>query len=184
MKNKASDIAAYKYTSNDCFLIDANVWLYVGAPPSANIASATETYSAALKNIFQSKSTVFLSSTILSEYLNTYVRIEFNAHHKNNYKDFKTFRNSADFQAVGAKASADAQVIAKLCVPMDDRFSSCTLDDVFKDFESGINDFNDSVIIHFCREHTCKLITHDSDFTTGGIDILTGNNRLLSACPA
>lgn len=183
MKNKALDIQTYNYKDRENFLIDANIWLYVSAPPFANIRGETLQYSAVLKDLLKSKANIYISSTILSEYLNRYIRIEFNAHHKNKYENFKAFRKSAEFLAVGAKAAGEAKDIAKICVSKDDNFSSCGINDVLCDFESGVNDFNDGVILHFCRTHDCKLITHDGDFTVGGIDVLTSNKKLLAECP-
>ncbi|MEX4003602.1 PIN domain-containing protein [Paraburkholderia sp. EG285A] len=183
MKNKASDIGGYVYKSAEAFLVDANIWLYLSSLPSAQNAYATNVYSIALKNLILAKSTILISSTIISEFLNRYIRLEWGARHKTTYPDFKDFRKSADFQPVGVNAADEARVILKLCETRDDKFSSCVVDDVLSNFEAGINDFNDGVITHICREYGCKLITHDSDFTTGGIDILTGNNRLLVACP-
>ncbi|WP_186030899.1 type II toxin-antitoxin system VapC family toxin [Burkholderia gladioli] len=184
MKNKALDIQTYHYKNSENFLIDANIWLYISAPPSAKLRGETTQYSAVLKDLLKSKANLYISSTILSEYLNRYIRIEFNAHHKKKYANFKEFRKSADFLAVGAKAAGEAKDIAKICVTKDDNFSSCTISDVLGDFESGTNDFNDGVILHFCRTHDCKLITHDGDFIAGGIDVLTGNKKLLAECPS
>jgi predicted nucleic acid-binding protein len=183
MKNKATDIQAYSYKGNENFLVDANIWLFISAPPSASIRGETMQYSAALKDLLKSKANIYISSTILSEYLNRYIRIEFNALYKNKHADFKSFRKSSDFITVGAKAAGEAKTIAKICVNKDDNFSSCAISDVLDHFGSGTNDFNDGVILHFCRTHDCKLITHDGDFTVGGIDVLTGNKKLLAECP-
>ena len=34
-----------------------------------------------------------------------------------------------------------------------------------------------------CRHNGWKLVTNDSDFTSGGIEILTTNSKLLADCP-
>lgn len=180
MKNKVIDIQAYNYKDQENFLIDTNIWLFVSAPPSASIRGETRQYSAVLKDLLKSKANIFISSTILSEYLNRYIRIEFNAHHKNKHANFKLFRKSADFIAVGAKAASEAKAIAKICVTKDDNFSNFAINDVLDAFEAGVSDFNDGVILHFCQTHDCKLITHDGDFAVGGVDVLTGNKRLLA----
>ena len=45
-----------------------------------------------------------------------------------------------------------------------------------------ILDFNDGLLAETCRHHGWKLVTNDSDFTTGGIEVLTSHPALLRAC--
>ena len=42
-------------------------------------------------------------------------------------------------------------------------------------------DFNDKLIIEICRNNNLLLLTHDSDFASAPIDILTANKQLLKA---
>ncbi len=41
---------------------------------------------------------------------------------------------------------------------------------------------NDAILIDICKRRSLKLITHDGDFHSGGIEILTTNPKLLKAC--
>lgn len=51
------------------------------------------------------------------------------------------------------------------------------------DFESGLVDFNDAILVDVCKKRDLKLMTNDGDFQRGGIEILTVNRHLLRACP-
>lgn len=185
MKNKAHDIKSYGYKKGEALLFDANIWLYISAPPSsAPVAHWTKRYSQALKEMLNAGATLVISSTVLSEYLNRYCRIEWDALYKASYPTFKKFRLSTDFKSVGAQATAEANQILALCGTRNDRFETCNVKSALTEFGSGTLDFNDGMITHFCAEHGCKLVTNDADFTEGGIEILTANGSLLAACPA
>ncbi|WP_191575509.1 PIN domain-containing protein [Achromobacter insolitus] len=184
MKNKAYDIASYSYKKGEIFLFDANIWLYISAPPSsATVGQWNKKYSQALKDILSAHSRLVVSSTILSEYLNRYCRIEWEALHKATHPNFKKFRQSSAFNAIGIQAAAEANQILSLCGKYNDHFETCNVGPMLTQFENGSLDFNDGMISHFCSAHDCKLVTNDADFTMGGIEILTANRSLLAACP-
>jgi hypothetical protein len=72
--------------------------------------------------------------------------------------------------------------IVNLCqthaIPAD----SLDLRRALTDFSSGKIDLNDSLRVDICHQRQYKLLTHDSDFQFGGIDVLTLNRKLLQAC--
>lgn len=182
MMNKAYNISYYSFNKNDILLIDTNIWLYLFPAPSNSRHNFTKQYSAAFKTMLANKVTIAINSTILSEYLNRYCRIEWNALHKAKHPDFKQFRQSTDYQPVGQQAALFVKDILKLCVKMDDNFTSANIIQILSDFESGAVDFNDGLIADSCLRHGWKLITHDADFTYGGIEVLTTNQKLLASC--
>jgi predicted nucleic acid-binding protein len=46
------------------------------------------------------------------------------------------------------------------------------------DLSSGKVDFNDALLVDICKKRNLKLMTNDSDFQEGGIEVLTTNLRL------
>ena len=60
---------------------------------------------------------LIMDALVLSEYLNRYCRIEWNALHKREHPCFKTFRKSSTFAEVGAAAAVLARSMLRLCVP-------------------------------------------------------------------
>lgn len=180
MKNKAYDLTAYTFSKDEILLLDANVWLYLFPAPSDKSSHFTASYSRALKHMLAAKVQLVLDALILSEYLNRYCRIEYNA--QKTGLSFKDFRNSPDFPAVGKAASAYAKRIISMSCLYDHPFASTDIFQVLGNFETGQHDFNDGLLAHVCLKNKWKLVTNDGDFTTGGIEVLTVNNRLLSAC--
>lgn len=180
MKNKAHDLASYKFTKDETILFDANIWLYLFPAPSDVPPFFAANYSRALKCMMTAGVRFALDALVLSEYLNRYCRIEFNA--QKNGMTFKQFRNSSDFTAVGKTAAAYSTRILKLCQRYDHPFSLSDMSQVLTNFEAGLYDFNDGLLADICRQNGWKFVTHDGDFTKGGIEILTTNPRLLAAC--
>ena len=183
VNNKAHDLSIYPFRKSETFLIDTNVWLYLYPAPSSAKVPFAHQYSKGLKAMLSAGSRVIMDATVLSEYLNAYCRIEWNARYRSRYPRFKTFRNSADFATVGKPATIFARSVLKLCTRWNHPFTTADVARMLADFETGSNDFNDGLLIEVCRHYYCKLVTNDSDFTSGGIEVLTTNRKLLAACP-
>jgi len=184
MKNKVHDLSTYAFSSGEPLLIDANVWLYLFPAPSDILPWFVKKYSAAFKNMLAAKAKLALDALILSEYLNRYCHIEYNVLYKAKYgNNFKKFRQSSDYTSVGNGAALFARKILKLSSRHDHPFSTCDVDKVLREFECGACDFNDMLFVETCRHNRWKFVTNDGDFVNGGIEVLTSNPKLLSACP-
>lgn len=182
MNNKAIGIQNYSFSAGDKLLIDANIWLYLFPAPSSATRGFVRTYSAAFKAMLLAKCTIIVNALVLSEYLNRYCRIEWEALHKGSYSSFKAFRQSKDYVGVGQSAADFARAILKQCTTSNDGFADADILNILKEFESGSNDFNDGLIADACLRNSWTLVTHDGDFVNGGIAVLTDNNRLIAAC--
>lgn len=183
MKNKAHNLSTYSFKKDEPLLLDANIWLYLFPAPSGKAPGFAARYSAALKRILAARAHLVMDAMILSEYLNRYCRIEWNALHTIAYPDYKMFRKSKAFPNVGQGAAAFARGILKVCTCHDHPFAAANVAQVLTDFETGTSDFNDGLLAEACRHHNWKLVTADGDFTDGGIEVLTTNPKLLAACP-
>ena len=181
-RNKAHDLAAYSFSCGETLLLDANVWLYLYPPPSTSKRKLAAQYSAGLKSMRSAGAALKMDAMVLSEYLNAYCRIEWKALHRARYPRFKSFRKSVAFKAIGKSAASFARSILKLCWCHDHPFSAANISQVLVDFETGATDFNDGLLAETCRQHGWKLVTNDGDFTSGGIELLTTNPRLLAVC--
>ena len=183
MKNKAHNLATYVFQKDEALLLDTNVWLYLFPAPSDKPAGHAASYSIAMKNMLAAHARLIMDAMILSEYLNRYCRIEWNALHKATEPNFKAFRKSPAFQPVGQGAATFARGMLKLCTRHDHPFAAADVTALLADFESGANDIVDGLLTDTCRHHGWKLVTNDGDFTTGGIEVLTSHPALLRACP-
>lgn len=183
MKNKARNLSTYAFSKGEALLLDANVWLFLFPAPSDRLPGFANVYSAAFKGMLSVGALLALDALVLSEYLNRYCRIEWSALHKAQYPEFKKFRQSPHFGSVGQGAAVFARKILQLCKRHDHPFSGCNVLQVLNDFETGAHDLNDGLLVETCRHHGWKLVTADGDLSTGGIEVLTTNPKLLTACP-
>jgi len=183
MKNKAHDLASYSFTPGEQILVDTNIWLYLFPAPGNPHYTVARQYSTAFSRLVSAQAQPVLDPMVLSEYLNRYCRIEWEGNFKNQYPTFKQFRQSADFHAVASSAQTFAGQILNFCQIHSVSPDELDLNQALTDFVLGHVDLNDALLIDLCKKRNLKLMTHDSDFQQGGIQVLTTNLRLLSACP-
>lgn len=181
-KNKAHDARRYAFKENEPILIDANVWLFLQPPAAQPAPARAAAYSSAFAGLLKVKAMPLIDALVLSEYLNRYLRIEYDATWKARHPKFKAFRRSADGRALAKRAVADVRSIVKSAVLQDTGLSRININDVLDGVASGDLDFNDGVLIENCRLQGWKLLTDDADMALGGIDVLTANRKLLDKC--
>lgn len=127
------------------------------------------------------KSTMFVDVLILSEFVNRYSRLEFKLKRPNaRSHEFKAFRKSAAFLPIGKAIADDVRRILKQSQRIGSEFESVDINAFLAAYEKECPDFNDLVLTEICRTNGLKLITHDADFKTCGIMVLTANTNLLS----
>lgn len=183
MNNKAYDLGSYSFASGEQILVDTNVWLYLFPAPGNPQHSFARQYSTAFSRLVSAQAQPVLDPMVLSEYLNRYCRIEWDGNFKTQYPTFKQFRQSADFRITVSSAHTFASKIVSFCQVHSVSANELDLDQALTDFKSGQVDFNDAILVDICKKRNLKLMTHDADFQYGGIEVLTTNPRLLSACP-
>lgn len=184
MKNKAYDASSYTFSAGEKIFLDTNIWLYLFPAPVGTSSNFASQYSVVFSRLISANAQPILSPMVLSEYLNSYIRIEWQGGYINQYPKFKDFRKSPDFTRIAASAKMFAQNILQLCQVHELAANILNLQQSLDDFATGKVDFNDAVFIDICKQENLKLMTHDSDFQDGGIKILTINPTLLSACPS
>lgn len=181
-KNKAFNAKLYAFTQGEPILVDANVWLYLYPPGAQPAPTWAKSYSGAFARMLQAKAKPIVDALILSEYLNRYVRLEYDAFWKPTYPKYKDFRQSADGTGVLQQAVAELGQILKVATPHDTQLAGMDLPALLAAVQSGAIDFNDGLLIQSCRQNGWKLLTHDKDMSQGGIEVLTANGKLLQAC--
>lgn len=182
-KNKAYDTAKYVFQAGERVLVDANVWLYLQPPACKPAPYYAGRYSVAMKNLITAKAQAVIDSLVLSEYINRYMRIEYEASYRAVYPKYKDFRTSPDFTPVAKNAIAEAKQILSMVASEDTVLSKVNVTDILNETEAGTLDFNDGVMVEMCRLSGWKLMTNDADMQLGGIEVLTTNPKLLKACP-
>lgn len=182
-KNKAQDASMYKFQSGEHILVDANVWLYLYPPPAQPVSSWAAAYSNAFSRLLGAKAIPVVDALILSEYLNRYVRIEYDASWRSRHPTFENFRQSADAATVLGSAVAEINQILKITSLRDTLLANIDLPAVLGAFKAGTINFNDGLLAQNCCINGWKLLTNDGDMTIGGIEVLTTNSALRKSCP-
>jgi len=180
MTARATDVRTYIFRKEDRLLLDANIWLSIYGPIACQ-DYRTELYSAVLKRILASKCLIFIDTTVLSEYINRFARLEYGQMDATlKPSSFKEFRSSPLFRDVASEVAITVKSILKRAICCNFDFESINMDYLLADFQNGKRDFNDNLIIELCKEQDLLLITHDKDFRNCAIPILTAHTSLLN----
>jgi predicted nucleic acid-binding protein len=182
--NRAFDALRYDFVAGQAILVDTNVWVFLHPPTAQPTSRWASVYSAVFARLLKSKAVPMADAIVLSEYLNRYLRIEYDAASRvAQYRGFKDFRRSADGRAVARRAVAEAYSILKNATLEDTSLSKIDHDAVLAGVEGGGIDYNDGILAENCRLRGWTLLTDDGDMTRGGIEVLTANQALLRKCP-
>lgn len=181
MNNKAYDLAHYSFAKGERILLDANIWIYLFPAPSGTKYKYAYQYSSAFDKLIMAGAQPIIDPIVLSEYLNRYCRIEYDASYNLKYEKYKEFRQSSDFAAVAETAECFAMKILKCCRVHSLPTNNLDLRRALAEFKSGKIDFNDCLLVDICKKENLKLMTNDKDFQRMDIEILTSNPNLLKA---
>jgi predicted nucleic acid-binding protein len=158
MSDRVEDISRYVFTSSDKLFLDTNIWFLINVPQKPG-DSRVNTYSGAYRNMLTAQSAIYIDSTVVSEYLNLYVRYGYElSRHKQNLRDF---RKSKEFLPVAQDAVTDAKLLLSRGIWLSNGLEQAVIYDLLDAFALGDSDFNDQIISTHCREHGLQLITDD-----------------------
>ena len=148
--SSAFDISSYSFSSADRLLLDANIWLYLLGPyPPTD--RRVRLYSPAFSRMVNGNSSLFVSMTILSEFINSYARIEHRRMRPSESSNkYKSFRDSADFKPIAFDIAIASREILNQCDKVDEGFQLYDIDSIINEYETGTVDFNDQVTVRVC----------------------------------
>lgn len=183
MANRALALSTYQFSSRDELLFDANIWLFLHGPvPNQAGVKRIGDYSTAFKKILVAGCRIFIDVLIVSEFINTYARLQWKAGH-NHGITFKQFRKSGAFKPIAKDIAAATHLILKHCQQVESGFPGLDMTALLNAYAMGDADFNDHVIAGLCRNKGLTLVTDDADFAGQNIPVLTANKRLLTRQP-
>lgn len=174
---KIHSIESYNFPAVKGFFFDTNIWLYIYGPTGWP-DERSDSYSRALKEIRNSKGTIYINCMIISEFINAFSRIEFKQ--QSEFTRFKEFRNSLRYRAIAQDIAHNVKIILKNTLVCDPELQAINLPEVMDLFEQGKYDFNDLLFAQICRSKGLVFVTHDKDFSELGVEILTANEKLVS----
>ena len=169
-------IESYDFPEGKSYFFDTNIWLYIYGPigwPDQR----SDVYSRALKEIRNSKGTIYINCMIISEFINAFSRIEFKQ--QSEFTRYKEFRSSLSYRAIAQDIAYNVKKILKSTLACDPELQAINLPEVMDLFEQGKYDFNDLLFAQICRAKGLIFVTHDKDFSELGVEILTANEKLL-----
>ena len=180
-RNRVHDARSYKFKSAMRILLDTNVLLHLQPPSSGRKNPVWDrTNRAVFQRLLKAQAVPVVDVLVLSEYFNRCLRLEYAAycqHHRG--KNFKAFRLSTHGLRALAKAVARVEEILKHCQLTNTDVEALDMRQVLRAVATGTVDFNDGILIASCQQHGWKLLTNDGDMTSGGIEVITTNPKLL-----
>lgn len=174
-------IKNYSVKSGDVFFFDANIWMYIFGPYANSKKYKQQAYSNLLRDIQLSRASVFISSLVVSEYVNACLRISFNNWRKLpenvSARDFKLdYRGTDNYIETIQDLKSQVCDIFKIADKTPDSFNSV---DVLSFFDMQDIDFNDAYHIELCKGHSNKMI-----LVTDDKDILNSKNSCIQMLTA
>jgi predicted nucleic acid-binding protein len=167
MAAKIFDIKNFSPKSSDIFFFDNNIWMYLFCPIGNYNQKKQRAYSGFLQSVQTSRAMIFISSLILSEFANRYLRMDFEQWKNTSGKfsaDFKiNYVGSSQYLKTADELNIQINKIMRLCEKSSDNFNAINLNDVFTHLRSI--DFNDSYYIELAKLGNWKIVTDDRDFT-------------------
>ncbi|RKU30229.1 hypothetical protein C6497_04510 [Candidatus Poribacteria bacterium] len=179
MISNISPVSQYVFTTNEKFFFDANIWLFLFGPqtPKKNLV---DIYSKAFSEIVKVDGQIYIDVLVLSEYINRHAKLEYELA-DNQSDSFKTFRDSTYFESIAKGISVAVKIITDYCTMIDSGYDTVSITNLMDDYVNGGTDFNDQIISEICRNNGFTLVTHDGDFKSQDIPILTANYKLLDS---
>lgn len=172
------DITNYYPRQSDLFLFDTSIWMYLFCPLGNYRVYEQRSFSSFLEKARSSRSSIFMSSLVLSEFANAYLRLDFALWMKT--ENLKGAQYKRDFVGTDRYKKTLQLLIPTLkkimsfCEKGSDNFSHLDIDKILSHFQSI--DFNDSYYLELSKDNNFKIVTADYDFVkykNHGLGIIT-----------
>ena len=175
------------------YFFDANVWLYI-LDRSLQPPYHEQVYIDFWERLTSSgaNKVVVVNSLLVSEILNTYLRIKFESYKEEqiiyngkskkevNSLSFKNdYRGSLDYRTNLLGFKSEFSAYSYFIEVVNDRAEEVDIMEMLEQMSNN-SDFNDVYYQHFCRVNNFPIVTHDGDFRCKEIPILTCHRDLLS----
>lgn len=178
------NIKSYHISSDDNFFFDNNIWMFLFCPTVTHIKKQKQ-YSSFFSSAISSKACIWINSLVLSEFCNSWLRIEFNKWKKLpanltrcDYK--KDFVKSSKYNDTILEIQEIIPEILKYSERGSDNFNAIEIENVINELSEC--DFNDSYYLELARKNNYKIVTDDADFfknNSMNIEIITGNISIV-----
>lgn len=174
MANKEILARDFDVKSNQTFFFDNNIWMFLFCPIANYEQKKQDSVSRLLDSILRMGSSIAINSLIVSEFANSYLRLDFALWKKEtqNYTaNFKGdyFHTEKAIETRNTIMTIVKNRILKIADKYPDNFNSLDFNYISKLFTNL--DYNDSLILDACNKNDWILVSDDKDFTTIGNEI-------------
>ncbi len=162
------------------YMFDTNVWLYIYGPMAGAETKKQRLYAQLLRDIADRKAGLFITSMVLSEYINRVLRMSFEQWKSNtgNIKaDYKRdYRGTEDFKDSLVDVKAQVKDIMSNCTErMPDNFNYLDVVAIVESIGTTA-DFNDIYLVRRCEASNICFVSDDKD-----IQNIPSNIKLITA---
>lgn len=178
MANNITPFQDFSPTSGKQYFFDTNIWMLLFCPLGNVKKDKQDKASKPFSYIISANAPIILTSLVLAEFSNSYLRLAFeqwrkipdNVSGKFEKDYFRTADAIANRQAIAAAISNMIRINSIQKFP--DNFNNINMSQVLENYKAI--DFNDSYIIESCKKNSWILITDDRDFSKvdSGINIV------------
>lgn len=170
------NISNYTIDKTDRFFFDTNIWMYMHCSIGNYSARLVQDYSDFYEKVKVSGATILTSTLLISEFVNSYSRLEFNLRKKTDgLKDYKKdFRSNPNYKPLLDNINLlTEKKILKNSIKIQDSFHEFEESNFFA--QPNTYDFNDEYYCYIAEKQNFKIVTHDKDFlnTTYNIEVIT-----------
>lgn len=179
--SKVIEVTSYKPKSGDNLFFDNNIWMFLFCPLHNYEKNKQSKYSDLFKSVLSVNASIWINSLILSEFCNSWLRIEYNKWKLlpankgcNDYK--RHFISSTKYQETISEIKDIIPAILKNSQRGSDNFNAVNIETILSELNNC--DFNDSYYLDLARINNWKIVTDDSDLITSKackVDIITAN---------
>ena len=167
MPNTIIPYSQYEFRANKTYFFDNNIWIVLFAPFINTDIDRQNKASEFINKIQSFNSEINLTSLILSEFSNTYLRVSYelwkkstenySANYKKDYKSTEDYKDNLALVKRNIKTIIGLDFVQKY----PDDFNAVNIDNIINNFQI---DFNDAYYLELCRKNNWILVTSDNDF--------------------
>lgn len=177
---KVDKLKDHNVSPLNSYLFDTNVWIYIYGPMAGSEKKKQSLYAGLLRDIVDRKAGLFITSMVLSEYINRVLRIEFEQWKKRNNlynADYKRdYRPTEDFQDTLDDVKAQVKdILSNITQKRPDDFNNIDIDGIVNSM-SNFADFNDAYLVRCCERGNMCFVSDDKD-----INKIQSSIRLIQA---
>lgn len=164
---KVETIKNHTVSQMNSYLFDTNVWLYIYGPMAGSEKKKQGLYAGLLREIVDRGAGLFITSMVLSEYINRVLRIEFE-HWKNTTSNFdadykRDYRQTIDYEESLADVKAQVKdILSNVPQKRPDDFNHIDVESVVNSMSNSA-DFNDVYLVRCCEEGKMCFVSDDND---------------------